>query len=270
MANETGQLPPIEVLDEVGSTNVLMMERGRAAAEHGAAVRARVQTAGRGRRAHAWSSPEGGLYLSVLVRSQVAPAQLPGLPVACALGIVDALRAVGCSRAQLKWPNDVVVGRAKLAGILTELGQGDGAPFAVCGVGVNVREPKHTALISGALLPAGLAGTLDVGCDLPGLDELAERVRAGILVAVDAWEQGLRVAGETAMPLTGLVDAYNEHLAFRGERISVSAVDGARVFRGMLLGVDEQGRALVKDDADFVRSLDASLVSIRPAEQEEA
>lgn len=258
-------LPPIEVLDEVESTNALMMARGRAGAVHGAAVRARVQTAGRGRRAHAWSSPEGGLYLSVLIRPQVASAQLPGLPVACALGIAGALRAVGCSRAQLKWPNDVVVGRVKLAGILTELAWGDAGPFAVCGVGVNMRMPEEAAIAPGALTPVGLETSLDAGYTLPNLDELAERVRAGILDAERAWEHGLADGGDHAAPLAGIVNAYNERLAFRGERVSVFAIDGAKVCDGMLMGVNEEGCALVRDDAGAVRPLDASLVSIRPA-----
>ena len=259
-------LPPIEVLDEVGSTNALMMERGRAGAAHGAAVRARVQTAGRGRRAHTWSSPEGGLYLSVLIRPHVSSAQLPGLPVACALGIVDALRSVGCSQAKLKWPNDVVVGRAKLAGILAELGQGAGAPFAVCGVGVNVHEPEEGAAVPGALVPAGLTTSLDAGHTLPDLDELAECVRIGMLDAVESWERGLAGCDKGAAPLTGMVDAYNECLAFRDERVSVFAIDGVKACSGVLLGVDEQGQALVGVDEEYIRALDASLVSIRPEE----
>ena len=259
-------LPPIEVLDKVGSTNALLMERGRSGAVHGAAVRARVQTAGRGRRAHGWSSPKGGLYLSVLVRPHAAAGQLPGLPVACALGIVDALHSVGCLQAKLKWPNDVVVGRAKLAGILTELGQRDTGSFAVCGVGVNVSEPEEGATMPGALVPVGLATSLNVGCTLPSLDELAECVRTGILSAVESWERGLAGCGENTAPLFGIVDAYNERLAFRGERVSVFAIDGARVFDGTLLGVDEEGHALVRDDVGCNRVLDASRVSIRPVE----
>lgn len=257
-------LPPIEVLDEVGSTNALMMERGRAGAAHGAAVRARVQTAGRGRRAHGWCSPEGGLYLSVLIRPQVVSAQLPGLPVACALGVVDALRAVGCSRARLKWPNDVVVGRAKLAGILTELGQTAGGPFAVCGVGVNVDESEQVVLAPDGLAPANLTDAFDAGYAPPNLDELAERVRTGILDAERAWEREVQAAGNVAIPLVGLVDAYNEHLAFRDERVSVFAVDGAQIGSGILRGVDEWGHALVEDGDGCIQALDSSLVSIRP------
>lgn len=264
MTSEAGKLPRIEVLDEVASTNVWLMERGRAGAPHGSAVRARAQTAGRGRRDHRWISPEGGLYLSVLIRPRVASMQLPGLPVACALGIVDAQRGMGCSHAQLKWPNDVVVGTAKLAGILVELGQTDDGPFAVCGVGVNVNRPEKVPDVSSALQPTSLASCLGDDTALPTLDAMACQVRAGIMETVATWEHGLTGTGEAVAPLTGIVDAYNERLAFRGERVTIHAIDGPATGSGVLLGVDEWGRALVEDDTGYVLHLDASQASIRP------
>ena len=218
----------------------------------------------------------------MLIRPHVLSSQLPGLPVACALGIVSALRDMGCSRARLKWPNDVVVGASKLAGILTELGQADGEPFAVCGVGVNVSEPGGVCgadadeagsasvapvvpiATSAALHPANLASCLDEGIELLSLNEMAERVRCGIVGAAEAWERDLLDRGEIAAPLAGITDAYNECLAFRGERVSVFAVDGPAVDRGVLLGVDEWGYALVENDEGRVLRLDASQASIRP------
>ena len=74
-------LPLIEVVDEIGSTNAEMKRRGREGAPHGAALRARVQTAGRGQRTHMWASPAGGLYLSVLLRPDVSATALPALPL---------------------------------------------------------------------------------------------------------------------------------------------------------------------------------------------
>lgn len=261
-------LPPLEVVDEIGSTNAEMLARGRAGAPHGAAIRARRQTAGRGRRAHDWVSPEGGLYLSVLIRPRVASAQLPGLPVACALGVVDVLRAAGCPRARLKWPNDIVVGAAKLAGILTELAVGGGGPFAVCGVGVNMAAPCEDRTLAAAgpaaLAPVGLTACLEEGCTPPSLDGLAAAVREGIVGSAGSWERGLAEAGEGAPFLAPVIDAYNERLAFRGGRVSVHGIDGPQVAEGILLGVDEQGRALVEDDAGRVLRLDASRASLRP------
>lgn len=141
MSTHLAEAGAIEVFDELESTNAAMKARGRAGASHGAALRARVQTAGRGQRAHTWSSPEGGLYLSILIRPEVPRDALPGLPVACALGALRALREAGCPRASLKWPNDIVVGRRKLAGMLTELSSSKEGVFAVYGIGVNMKAP---------------------------------------------------------------------------------------------------------------------------------
>lgn len=286
-------LPPIEVVDEIGSTNAEMKSRGCEGAPHGAALRARIQTAGRGQRAHTWCSPVGGLYLTVLIRPEVPRTALPALPVACALGVLDALREVGCPRARLKWPNDIVVGHRKLAGILTELASSEEGPFAVCGIGVNMEAP---AIAQGdgcvaALSPAGLAGELSVTAQLPTLAELAELIRAKVLGSVSGWTEaygqsgayqglprlGSRVSGvEPARwvedpvrggaegPLAPLLAPYNASLAFIGERVRVVAIDGEEMAQGMFLGVDGYGHALVAQRDSVVGTYDAARASIRP------
>lgn len=286
-------VPPIEVLDEIGSTNAELKERGCQGAPHGSAIRARVQTAGRGQRAHTWSSPEGGLYLSVLVRPEVPSEALPALPVACALGVLGALREVGCPRARLKWPNDIVVGHRKLAGILAELATSKEGLFAVCGVGVNMNVPSLAQGGEGAraLQPTGLFNELSVTAQAPTLDELAERIRARILDAVDGWvdaygqsgaylglaKPGARtsggeharwiedpVRGGAEGPLAPLLAPYNASLAFIGERVRVVAIDGEEIAQGMFLGVDGYGHALISQRDSVVGTYDAVDVSIRP------
>lgn len=237
MSTHLAEAGAIEVFDELESTNAAMKARGRAGALHGAALRARVQTAGRGQRAHTWSSPEGGLYLSILIRPGVPRDALPGLPVACALGALRALREAGCPRASLKWPNDIVVGRRKLAGMLTELSSSKEGVFAVYGIGVNMKAPVIDATVPTAapdpiaatypgvatgsvaaaassamagptaagglgpapLAPTGLLEELAAGVQPPSLDCLAELVRARVLESVDEW-----------------MDAYGQSGAYRG------------------------------------------------------
>ncbi len=284
---------PIEVYDELGSTNAELMVRGRADAPHGMAVRARVQTAGRGQRAHGWTSPKGGLYLSVLVRPHVPAAVLPGLPVACALGVLGALRSVGCVSARLKWPNDVVVDGRKLAGILTELGSSASGTFAVCGVGVNMHAPQlkrgdvwqveHEGFLQtghgqvggeragttasagpAALPPAGLIDALDDVCEAPTLDELAEHVRAGILLEVAAWEQRVAGAANDVPLLYGLADEYNAALTFVEEPVHVYAIDGDLIDQGIFKGVDSRGHAVLQKSDGTHITYDAVAVSLRP------
>ena len=132
---ETNDL--LRVVDVTTSTNDDAREAAREGAPHGSAVAARVQTAGRGRRGHVWESPRGSLYLSCVLRPSVPMHFFTGLPAVCALGVLDCLRDdLGIAQAALKWPNDIVAGPSKLAGILVEAGSSAMGTFAVCGVGV--------------------------------------------------------------------------------------------------------------------------------------
>ena len=225
-------LPSLQILDEVGSTNDEVRVLGHAGAPHGAGVAARRQTTGRGRRGHTWASPEGNLYLSVLLWPAVPPPKLPGLAAACGLGVLDGLAGFELANApQLKWPNDILASGRKLGGILVEAGRDDaGMAFAVCGVGINVtRAPAH-------LEAASLA---DLGA-APRFSALAEAVRSGIVDRVDVW-----AAAGGAEPLAGIRKDYLANLAWLGERVRVLAPDATPLTSGLFETVDPWGRAVV-------------------------
>ncbi|MBF4559053.1 bifunctional biotin--[acetyl-CoA-carboxylase] ligase/biotin operon repressor BirA [Pseudomonas sp. p50] len=128
------------VFDSIDSTNaeaLRAIERGRAAPF---LVLAERQTAGRGRRGRKWVSPFAeNVYYSLVLRIEGGMRQLEGLSLVVGLAVMHALRELGVSAAGLKWPNDVLVGQKKIAGILLEL---IGDPADVChvvlGVGINV------------------------------------------------------------------------------------------------------------------------------------
>ena len=128
----------IERFDEVDSTNLGIMRALEAGEPEGLVWRARVQTGGYGRQGRSWSSPEGGLYQSLLLRPDVPLAQLPTLAPLVALSVREALLEMsGVAREVIlvKWPNDVVCAAGKLVGISLEVHAG-----GVCvGIGVNVR-----------------------------------------------------------------------------------------------------------------------------------
>jgi BirA family transcriptional regulator, biotin operon repressor / biotin---[acetyl-CoA-carboxylase] ligase len=125
--------------EELASTSDLAKELAEAGAEHGEVVIAETQTAGRGRRGRAWSSPpRKNLYFSVVLRPELPPARAAELTLVASLAICDALRQAGVD-AGIKWPNDLLVGGRKIAGILTELAaEPDRVHWVVLGVGVNV------------------------------------------------------------------------------------------------------------------------------------
>ncbi|HYN54466.1 MAG TPA: biotin--[acetyl-CoA-carboxylase] ligase [Methylotenera sp.] len=133
----------LEVHDHLESTNSHLMKKASAGEAHATCVVANLQTKGRGRRGRSWQAGLGAsLTFSLLWRFQCGASALSGLSLAVGVALIRALHSLGITQAQLKWPNDVLIGREKLAGILIEL-QGDmeGPSAAVIGMGINVNLP---------------------------------------------------------------------------------------------------------------------------------
>lgn len=126
----------------IHSTNSLAMQEAEAGAPEGTVYFADEQTAGRGRGAHSWSSPPGsGLYVSVLLRPRMAPADVLWLSLAAGLAVRDAIRQVTSLEADLRWPNDLLFGKRKFCGILTELNaEVTRVRHLVVGIGINVHQ----------------------------------------------------------------------------------------------------------------------------------
>lgn len=200
------------------------------------AVAAWEQTAGRGSWGRSWASPPGrGVYASLLLAVADA-AELATLPLLTAVGLareVDrrlaAAGCTGCSR--LKWPNDLMVGGRKLAGILIETvaGEGDGARAAVIGFGLNV-DQDETDLAS--VVVAGGPGATSLRVETGGAPPLAELTRE--LVA------GVRREVERRGDPAYAAAAYRERsLHVPGEPLRCRTGDG--VIEGIFLGFDPRG-----------------------------
>ena len=145
-----GAFARIEHLADVASTNDLALARAAAGAPHGTVIIADAQRAGRGRQGRAWHSPpEAGIYLSAILRSDMWPESLSLVTMAAGVAAALGIRAATGLDVELKWPNDVVIGRPwrKLAGILSESASTAGRLDAVVvGIGINVRAdavPQH-------------------------------------------------------------------------------------------------------------------------------
>lgn len=117
-------------LHEISSTNDRARNLAAAGAPHGTVVSADIQTAGRGRQGRSWASPEGTLSLSVVIRTREPEL----LPLAAAVAVAETCGGA----AQIKWPNDIWLGRGhKVAGILVETRQRGSDPWFVVGIGIN-------------------------------------------------------------------------------------------------------------------------------------
>ena len=214
-------------LRQTGSTNERARALAMAGAPHGTLVTAGEQRAGRGRQGRTWSAPAGrALLASVVLRD--APALLA---LASAVAVAD---VVG-EAAQIKWPNDVLVGGRKVAGILAEGRPQEG--WAVLGIGINVALREHD-------LPPELAGrAAGLGLEPGAIEPLLE----ALLVALE-----LRLAQEPAQILA----AYRARDVLRGRELRWQHG------QGLAAGIDDAGRLLV-DLADGSRvALDAGEVHL--------
>jgi BirA family biotin operon repressor/biotin-[acetyl-CoA-carboxylase] ligase len=140
----------LQFFSTIHSTNTHAMQEAEACAPEGMVYFADEQTAGRGRGAHQWSSPPGsGLYVSVLLRPRIPPADVLWLSLAAGLAVRDAVMQVTSLSCDLRWPNDLLFGPRKFCGILTELNaEVTRTRHLVVGIGINVHQQQFPPELS--------------------------------------------------------------------------------------------------------------------------
>ena len=242
----------VDVVASTGSTNADLLARASAdaAAPEGQVLVAEEQTAGRGRLGRTWTSaPDASLTFSVLLRPATVPASrrawlalVAGVAAASAVrtvtrGTITGGTITGGVDAVLKWPNDVLVGERKLAGILAEQSP-DGAAVVV-GIGVNVATSADALPVSPAGLPA--TSLLAEGASITREELLLE-----VLRHFERWYVAFRSDPDPVR--TGLLDAYRPLCATLGRRVRVELPVG-RFMTGVARDIDPDGRLLVADEA---------------------
>jgi BirA family biotin operon repressor/biotin-[acetyl-CoA-carboxylase] ligase len=237
----------IRRFDTIDSTNRWVLDQARAGAPERLVAVADHQEAGRGRRGRTWQArPGSSLLLSVLLRPRLTSERVHLLTMAAGLALAEALRGAASIEASLKWPNDVVVGDRKVAGLLAEaeMSSAGAVSTVVIGVGCNVTQREF---------PDELAATA-TSCAI----EAGRAVdREAVLVAFLG-----RLDGHLAR-LDEVADAYRSRLATLGRDVRVDL--GNAVIEGRAVDVDSLGR-LVLDRDDGVRATVAvgDVVHLRP------
>ena len=165
------------------------MAEGDAGAPDGMVFVADEQTAGRGRGAHGWESPPGsGLYVSVLLRPRLVPADALWLSLAAGLAVRDAVARVTSLEADLRWPNDLLFGRRKFCGILSELNaEVTRIRHMVIGIGINVHQQQFPA----ELRELATSLYIETGRDWP-----RQELLAALLQSLDREVNALTAPGE--------------------------------------------------------------------------
>ena len=236
----------LEVADSLESSNVTLAGRAKVGAPSGSVLVAEEQTAGRGRRDRGWSAPKySSVMMSVLVRPEVETARWGWVPLFTAMAVVDSLAEFGV-RATVKWPNDVLVGEHKIAGVLCEVVPTAAGSAVVAGWGINVDQNEGE-------LPAESATSLRLEggrVDRPGL-------LVDVLRAWEAWYLRWE-SGDSS-----LRSAYSSYSSTIDQEVRLHLPDGSQL-RGKALRIDSRGGLVVLADGREQVVAAADVVHLRP------
>lgn len=248
----------LEIRDEVGSTQDLAFLLAEHGAPDGSVAAADRQVRGRGRLGRAWESPAGaGLLASMVLRPPAAPPTSPMLLVAAtAVAVAEAVERVAGVRALLRWPNDLLVGDRKLAGILVETRDFEpAAPLFVLGVGVNVAQ--EAADFPAEIRAEATSLRIESG-RAPDRGDLL----AAVIEGIDAW-RGRLARGDGA----AVEEAYRARAAYLGR--PVTALEGSERRDGVLESVSPSAGVVLRGSDGARRTLRAEHVrDLRPAGSE--
>ena len=245
--------------EETDSTNARAKDLIRAGAEGGTLVAADMQTAGRGRLGRSFSSPSGeGIYMSLILKPELSPDRFSMLTILAAMAIARAFEALYDLKADIKWPNDILVNNKKTVGILTE-----GVPpdHVIIGIGINVnnREFPDSLVNAGSLL-------LETG---------QPQDRGTLLYTVLSGFSELYARFLSSQDLSFITEEYNRRLIHMDKEIFVipfdrtmdSADPYALSTEGLspvlCRGIEKSGALMVEDTAGHISFLNSGEVSVR-------
>lgn len=238
--------------ESIESTNTTAKQLAREGAPHGTVLIADHQTGGRGRRGRSFHSPAGsGIYMSVVLRPECLPTQIMHLTCAAAVAACDAVETAAGIRPCIKWTNDLVFGKRKIAGILTELGMTpNGAlDYAIVGIGINCCQaesdfPEEIRQIAGSL------------ASVTGHPVQREVVAAALM---DAF---FRMSESLLTEKSGMMEQYRTDCITLGREISVVKADG-NVRHGTALEIDDEGALVVRFSDNTLETVNSGEVSVR-------
>ena len=243
----------VEVVAETGSTNADLAARAQAGEDvAGVALFTEDQTEGRGHQGRNWSAvPRSQILVSVGVDTTDVPSETWGLlSLAAGVAVVEAVAEVAGVQAALKWPNDVLVGTGKLAGILAEVAAPGGAsPVIVVGIGLNV------SLAADELPDPVAVSLLSLGVAQPDRQRLAVALLNRLHARIAEWRAGGNVE---------LLAVYRTHSATLGQSVRAE-LPGGREVHGQATDIDRNGSLLI-DSADGVVAVSAGdVIHLRAA-----
>jgi BirA family biotin operon repressor/biotin-[acetyl-CoA-carboxylase] ligase len=234
----------------IDSTNVharMIADRG---APEGTVVVAETQLKGKGRRGRSWFSPAGeGIYVSVILRPRIAPSEAPQLVLMAAVAAAEALLAQAALPVSVKWPNDILVGGKKIAGILSEMRlAGDRIDHVVIGMGVNVNTPAEN-------LPPEIAAIATSLCAVTGRTFSRAGLLRAYLEKLEGWYALFR-----EWRFAPIRERWLEIARIIGKQVKIAGVD--RTYEGEVIDIDLTGFLILKSPDGGVQRILAGDVSM--------
>lgn len=241
---------PLSYYDKLSSTNLQAKLDAENGAPQGALIVADMQTAGRGRRGRAWSSPAGmNVYFTLILKPDFPVEMASMVTLVMGLAVAEGIRETCGVEARIKWPNDIVIKGRKVCGMLAEMStERDFIHYVVIGVGINVKQQEFVPEI------ADMATCLEQECG-----EAVSRARlvANVMKSFEAYYERFEQDGN----LEGFLEKYNGMLAGIGGEVRV--LDPKGEFQGISRGINGTGELLVEREDGTLEAVYAGEVSVR-------
>ena len=236
--------------DVIDSTNTEAKRLAAQGACDRTLVVAEEQTAGRGRRGRSWESPKGtSIYMSLLLRPDILPERASMLTLVMGLSAVEGLERELGLKTQIKWPNDVVLNKKKLVGILTEMGMnGTQIDYIVIGIGINTDTMEFPV----ELADKATSLKLELGYSV-------ERERL-IQAVMHAFERNYHEFLKT-QDMSGLRERYESVMANQNQWVRV--LQPGNEYEGTAVGINKEGELLVEKKDGILEAVYAGEVSVR-------
>lgn len=240
----------IRFFDTVPSTMAVARQCAERGDPEGTTVVARAQTTGRGRRGRSWFSPQGGVYMTTVLMPVGVPSErLSQLALVAGLSTRATCEQLGASGARVKWPNDVLVGRKKLAGVLLEAQPGPG-PLVLVGIGLNLAAREHVRLDEA--ISRRYVGLHDLIEGEPS----AETVSRTLLEQLEEYYREWLAGGWSRQR-----EEFERYHALTGD--TVWAQSDERAVDGVVSGLDENGALILETNRGPVRVSSGEVERVR-------
>ena len=238
---------------KVDSTNDVAYKLAENGIAEGTVILAEEQAKGRGRHGRRWLSPaRGGVYMSCVLRPEIAPNEMPRITLLAAVAVAKSVRDVTGLGAMIKWPNDIVVNNRKVCGILTEIkAEQDRCDFVVIGIGVNVNTKPER-------LPKG-ASSLKEELRRAGRPTDVSRIELTRKILEKMEEDYLMLKEKGFEPI---IEEWKRLSAMLGSRVKVVLQN--RNFEGQALNIDPDGALVVRLDSGVLEKVSSGdIVMVR-------